>query len=141
MTHIDIRSPHDLPRAGLSYQAASLLACEAAREGWMQAPTIVAWHRRSDRSVSPSFAGGDPEAWWVKYGEGNGGSLEVSVAGEYDFVMMDSGGYETTGELPLRSLADAAGTQYVCYTPLLGDSQTPTEAACMPLDDWWADQY
>jgi hypothetical protein len=141
MTHIDIRPPNDFPRPEMDFRQASLLATEAARENWMQEPTILSWHRHSTQGMSPFFDGANPNTWWEKYGEGNGGSLEINVGGEYDFVLMDSVDYETLGDMPLRNLGDDQGNLFVCYTRLLGNSSTPSQEACMPLDDWWADQY
>ena len=77
-----------------------------------------------------------------KYGEGNGGRLEVSVGDDFQFIMMDARGYETLGEMPLRNLMDSEGNQYLCYTPLQGmDSAVPKKEACALLDGWLADQY
>lgn len=135
-----MRSIHvDYPDLGLTYKHARFLAWDAARHDRMQDPTVMAWHTRY--GMSPSFEGGDPQTWWEKYGEGNGGRLRISVGDEFDFVMMDTQSYETVDHLPLRNLQDREGRQYVCYTPILGDSATPTPEACYPLDDWTADQY
>lgn len=124
-----------------SYQHAALLATDAARENRMQDPTVMAWHAQSGQGMSPGFEGGNPDTWWEKYGEGNGGRLEVSVGDEYAFVMMDTRGYETVHEIPLRNLQDSEGRQYVCLTPMLGGSSTPTPEACSPLDEWTGNQY
>lgn len=137
MTDIHI----DYPASELNYQRASFLAKNAARQHQMHEPAIVAWH--SPGAMSPDFAGGDPDTWWEKYGEGNGGGLEISVGDhdEYTFIVAESEGYEGLGSMPLRNLKDAAGTEYVCYTPLLGEDGVPTLEACAPLDEWMADQY
>jgi hypothetical protein len=126
---------------GLSYEHARQLAHEAARKEKMLEPTIMAWHEQATQAISPRFDGGNPEAWWGKYGEGNGGRLEIDVAHLYQFVMMDTRGFETVGPMPVRNLRDGGGTEYVCMSSMLGDSDTPNRQACMPLDDWWADQY
>lgn len=123
----------------LNYQDASFLARNAAIEQRMQEPTIISWHRKHD--MTPYYDGADPETWWEKYGAGNGGRLEVSIGDEYEFVMMDTRAFETVGEVPLRNLRDAAGQQYLCFTPLLKGAKTPNLSACSPLDDWTADQY
>ena len=130
------------PGGALNFQSASILAKHIARENDVQEPTIISWHRRSNHSMSPYFEGGNPETWWEKFGEGNGGKLEVSVGDEYGFVMMDTQGYETLGEMPLRNLSDESGNQYLCYTPILGKtSSKPTPEACTYLDEWTADQF
>ncbi len=124
----------------LNFQSASLLAKGIARENQMQDPTIMAWHHPS--SESPYYDGANPDTWWAKYGEGNGGKLEICVGDEYQFVMMDTRGYETLGEMPLRNLEDDEGNHYLCYTPMLDRaSMTPNEKACTRLDGWLADQY
>jgi hypothetical protein len=134
--HIDYRG------ADLDFQRASLLAKDIALENEMQQPTIMSWHKHSNDSMAPYYDGANPDSWWEKYGEGNGGKLEVSVGDEYDFVMMDAQGYETLGRMPLRNLSDAAGTQYLCYTPILGPvTNKPNPDACIVLDGWLADQY
>jgi hypothetical protein len=129
----------DYPGADLTFQHASFLAKNAAQKNQMQEPTIMAWHSQSD--MSPSFEGGNHDSWWEKYGEGNGGRLEVSVGDDYAFVMMDARGYETLDEMPLRNLKDSEGRQYLCFTPMLGGSSIPTLEACSLLDEWTADQY
>lgn len=134
--HVDYRSPDH------GFQAASLLAKDAAMENKMKDPTILAWHRSSALGETPHYEGANPETWWEKYGEGNGGRLEVSVGDDYQFIMMDARGYETVGEMPLRNLTDAAGNQYLCYTPIQGmKSSVPNQEACSLLDGWLADQY
>lgn len=137
-----MRSVHIEERGGIpDFLQASQLARETARQHAMEEPTIVSWHRHSSHQVSPYYEGANPDSWWEKFGAGNGGELEVSVGDEFDFVMMDAKDYETLGEMPLRNLTDAAGHQYLCYTPILGkESTTPTPEACSELDDWVADQ-
>lgn len=124
------------------WQAASLLAIDAARENQMKDPTIMAWHQNSELGMTPYYEGANPETWWEKFGEGNGGRLEVSVGDDYKFIMMDARSYETVGELPLRNLTDSEGNQYLCYTPIQGmESSVPKKEACALLDGWLADQY
>lgn len=131
----------DHPGSNLDYAQASLLAKNAARENRMQEPVIVSWHQRGNDAMSPSYDGADPASWWAKYGEGNGGRLAVSVGDAFDFVMMDTRGYETVDQLPIRNLEDEDGRQYICLSPMLGDRCAPIEQACVPLDEWTANQY
>jgi hypothetical protein len=133
--HIDYRgSDH-------GFQAASHLAKEVAKENKMQDPTIIAWHQDRKLGATPYYEGADPETWWEKFGEGNGGKLEVSVGNDYQFIMMDARGYETVGDLPLRNLTDGQGNQYLCYAPIQGKDSVPKKEACLLLDGWLADQY
>lgn len=44
-------------------------------------------------------------------------------------------------QLPIRKLADCQGQEYVCFTSMLRDSDTPSHQACMALDEWIANQY
>lgn len=133
--HIDYQDSNQ------NFLHASHLAQNAARQNLMREPTIMAWHTRSNQGMSPGFEGGNPDSWWEKYGEGNGGRLEVSVGDEYAFVMMDTRGYETLQDIPLRNLRDSKGQPYICFTPMLHGSTTPTPEACSMLDEWTADQY
>ncbi|MBS1213011.1 MAG: hypothetical protein H6R26_1628 [Proteobacteria bacterium] len=135
--HIDYHGPDQ------GFQAASLLAKDAAKDNQMKDPTIIAWHRSNRLGATPPYYdGANPETWWEKYGEGNGGRLEVSVGNDYQFIMMDARGFETVGDLPLRNLTDSDGNQYLCYTPIQGlDSAVPRQEACALLDGWLADQY
>ncbi len=133
--HIDYRG------SPLDFQSASLLAIDIAREDHMQNPTIMAWHQHS-RSMPAYYEGANPDTWSEKYGEGNGGKLEISVGNDYQFVMMDARGYETLSDVPLRNLSDGHGNQYLCYiSELAKDSRLPTLEACSLLDGWAADQY
>jgi hypothetical protein len=134
--HIDYRG------SDRSFQAASLLAKNAAMENQIKDPTIIAWHQKSTLGDTPHYEGANPETWWEKFGEGNGGILEISVGDDFQFIMTDARGYETLGEMPLRNLTDSEGNEYLCYTPLQGkESSVPKKDACAPLDDWVADQY
>lgn len=135
--HIDYHGPDK------GFQAASLLAKNAAKENQMKEPTIMSWHQSSRLGeTTPFYDGANPETWWEKYGEGNGGRLEVSVGDDYQFIMMDARGYETVGDLPLRNLTDRDGNPYLCFTPLQGkESSVPKQEACTLLDGWMADQY
>jgi len=132
----------DYQGAPLDFQSASHLAKGVARENQMQDPTIMSWHQSSDNDVLPFYDGADLDTWWAKYGEGNGGRLEVCVGDDYQFIMMDARAYEPLGEMPLRNLSDGQGNQYLCYTPLLGKAaREPTMDACIKLDGWAADQF
>ncbi|MEW5771519.1 MAG: AF1514 family protein [Pseudomonadota bacterium] len=137
MTDIHI----DYPAGELDFRRASFLAKNAARQHLMHEPTIVSW--RGGSAMSPSFAGGDPDTWWQKYGEGNGGRMEIGVGDgdEYRFIVMDTEGYETIGDLPLRNLDDGDGRQYLCYAPMSKGAGGSTLEDCSPLDEWTADQY
>lgn len=136
--HIDYRSPDH------GFEAASHLAKDVAKQNRMGDPTIISWHRSSRVGpTAPFYEGANPDTWWKKYGEGNGGKLEISVGDDdYQFIMMDTNAYETVGDLPLRNLTDSQGNEYLCYTPLQGrESSIPKANACTLLDDWVADQY
>ncbi len=129
--------------AALDFRTASSIAKDAAKARKMKDPTIVSWHQQhSPRDALPYYDGADPETWWEKYGIGNGGKLEVSVGSEYQFIMIDAGGFEKLGEMPLRNLSDSRGNQFLCYAPLLGkNTGKPTAEACTHLDGWAADQF
>jgi len=132
--HVDYRNGKP------DFQHASQMAIEAAMNDDVHEPTIVSWHQRSTDRVSTYYDGADPRTWWEKFGAGNGGEIEVSVGDEYDFVLTDSEGYETLGEMPLRNLSDASGNEFLCYAPILGEKTTPNADACTELDSWTADQ-
>lgn len=124
------------------FNSASRIAKDVARENRMLDPTIVAWHQTSSGEASPPlYEGASPDTWWKKYGEGNGGRLEVDVGEDFQFIMMDARGYEKPGAIPLRSLTDAQGNEYLCLTPLLGKKDAmPTREACTRLDEVAEDQ-
>ena len=132
----------DYQGPALNFQSASLLAKDTARANQMKEPTIMAWHQNGNENMTPFFDGADPDTWWAKYGAGNGGRLEICLGDEFQFIMMDSRGYEELGEMPLRNMTDAHGNHFLCHTPMLGKvSGKPTADACTPLDGWAADQY
>jgi hypothetical protein len=138
-----MRNVHiDYHGAALNFQSASLLAKDVARENQMQDPTIMAWHHSTDQDMPAFYDGADPDTWWVKYGAGNGGRLEVCVGDDYQFILMDARGYEKLGAMPLRNLSDGLGNEFLCHTPLLAKGASmPTPEACSHLDGWAADQY
>lgn len=109
------------------------LAKRLARDNRMQDPPIISWHPRSSDVMSPSCAGASPDSWWEKHDEGNGGRLEISAGGEFDCVMMESHGYETVGQLPIRNLADSQGQEYVCFTSMPGN---PLHRITRPVCRW-----
>jgi hypothetical protein len=125
----------------LGFAEASRLAVAAARENRILEPTIVSWHERGSDRMSPRYDGADPDTWWAKYGEGNGGRLGVSVGGRFDFVLTDSRGYQSVDPLPVRNLTDEEGNEYICITRLLGEGCAPIDKACVPIDEWAANQY
>ncbi|MEW6678523.1 MAG: AF1514 family protein [Pseudomonadota bacterium] len=129
------------PDQDLSFALASRIAKAAACDSQMRDPTIIAWHQHDTHAVSHSYDGINPESWWAKYGEGNGGRLEVSVGDKFDFILMEAAGYETVGKQPVRNLVAEDGVEYICLAPMLGDRTQPNERACVPLDEWMADQY
>lgn len=132
----------DYQGSALDYQSAGRIAKDAARGNQMQDPTIMACHQQGRRDMLPYFDGANPDTWWEKYGAGNGGTLEISVGNDYQFIMMDADSYETMGEMPLRNISDRQGNEYFCYKPMLEkSSKTPNQEACILLDGWFADQY
>ena len=131
----------DYPGSPVDFQSASLLAKAIARENHMQNPTIMAWHQQM-RPMPAYYEGANPDTWWEKYGEGNGGRLEISIGDDDQFIMMDARGYEILGEVPLRNLSDNQGNQYLCHTSgLTKDSSVPPLETCSLLDGSAADQY
>ena len=138
-----MRNVHiDYSGSDLNFQSASQMAKEVAKENQMQDPTIMAWHHSTDQALPPYYDGADPDTWWAKYGSGNGGRLEVCIGEDYQFIMMDTRGFEKLGEMPLRNLSDDQGNQYLCHTPSLGKSaDRPSPDACVQLDGWAADQF
>lgn len=131
----------DYPGKSLDFDTASHLALARARASNFKQPAIVSWHQLSTHGYSPGFEGADEESWWAKYGLGNGGQMDISVGEDFEFIVMETGGYETLKGLPLRNLRDEAGNEYVCLIPMLDDTGRPRRDACAPLDDWMADQY
>jgi hypothetical protein len=131
----------EYPGSDLTYSKASLLAKRAAMENNMHSPVIIAWHQQSSHAMSPSYDGANPASWWEKYGAGNGGRMEVSVGNEFDFVLMDTRGFETVDQLPIRNLVAENGQEYICLSPMLGEGCAPIDKACVPLDEWTANQY
>ncbi len=134
--HIEPKDPK------LDFYSAQRIAKETARKNHIHDPTVIAWHHTGSQNTHPNFDGANPETWWEKYGSGNGGTLEIEVGSEYQFILMDTQNYETLGEMPLRNLSDNQGNHYLCLKPSLKDgSSKPTEEACTLLDGWYADQY
>ncbi|WP_346380536.1 AF1514 family protein [Acidithiobacillus sp.] len=81
------------------------------KENQMLDPTIMAWHKGSAQRMPALYDGAYPETSWAKCGAGNGGKLEVNVGNDHQFIMMDTGGYEKLGEMPLRKLSDRQGNE------------------------------
>jgi hypothetical protein len=125
----------------LDFHTASAMALAQARTNHMKQPTIVSWRQHGSHSFSPGFEGADEASWWAKYGQGNGGQVDIRVGEDFEFIVMESGGFETVRSLPLRNLRDADGAEYVCLAPMLDGTNKPRIDACSPLDDWAADQF
>lgn len=131
----------DCSGKNLDFSMASEMAMTQARASNMRQPTIVSWRQHSTHAFSPGFAGADEDSWWSKYGQGNGGQMDIHVGDDFEFILMESGGFETVRNLPLRNLKDDAGDEYLCLIPMLDDTGKPRKDACSPLDEWMADQY
>jgi len=131
----------DYQGSDLTFAKASMLAKSEAMNHHMHNPAIIAWHQHSTHAMSPQMDGANPSTWWEKYGEGNGGNMEITVGDEFDFVLMETEGFETVDQLPVRNLIDASGQEYICLTTLLGADGKPVEKACIPIDEWAANQY
>jgi hypothetical protein len=125
----------------LDYDMARFLALDRARCEALRQPEVIAWHRRATDESSPAFVGADSNTWWAKYGRGNGGRMHVSVGDDYEFILAESGGFDTLPRREVRNLRADDGTEYICLAGMLDDSGTPRKDACRPLDDWLADQY
>ena len=124
----------------LDFNVAREMALARAIVQNMEAPVIVSWRQHSTHGFSPGFDGADEASWWIKYGLGNGGQAGIRIGDDFEFIVMESGGYETVHSLPLRNLKDATGAEHICLVPMLDDTNTPRKDACVPLDDWTADQ-
>lgn len=131
----------DYSGKSLDFAMASQMALTQARANNMKQPAIMSWRRHGSHAYSPGFEGADEESWWAKYGQGNGGQADISVGEDFEFIVMESGGFETVHSLPLRNLKDEAGAEYVCLSPMLDDTGKPRKDACSPLDEWTADQF
>lgn len=131
----------DYSGKSLDFPVAREMALARAHVLNMEQPVIVSWRQHNTHSYSPGFEGADEESWWAKYGLGNGGQADISVGKDFEFIVMESGDYETVHSLPLRNLKDAAGAEYVCLSPMLDDTNKPRKDACSQLDDWTGDQY
>ncbi len=125
----------------LDFALAREMALIKARSAAMHQPAILSWHQHSTHSFSPSFDGADEATWWAKYGEANGGHLAVSIGDDFEFILTETGGFETPRNIPIRNLTDAVGNEFICQTGLLDDTGRPRRDACAPLDEWMADQY
>lgn len=125
----------------LDFNTAQRLALSQATVCNIQEPTVVSWYQRSAHRFSPGFEGADEASWWEKFGEGNGGLAQVAVGDEFDFIITDTAGYERLRNIPLRSMKDGSGTEFLCLLPMMTGRDQPDQEACMPLDDWAADQY
>jgi hypothetical protein len=137
MTYVQI----DYSGHKLDFNTAQRLALSQASVCDIKDPAVISWYQRSTHRFSPSFDGADEASWWAKFGAGNGGLAEVAVGDDFNFIITESGGYERLRGLPLRSMKDASGTEFLCLLPLVAGRDQPSKEACMPLDEWMADQY
>jgi hypothetical protein len=125
----------------LDFDMAREMALIRARGEAMRQPAILSWHQLSTHTFSPGFDGADEATWWKKYGVANGGCLNVSVGDDFEFILAETGGFETLHQIPIRNLTDAAGNEFICQTGMLDDTGRPRRDACLPLEEWMADQY
>jgi hypothetical protein len=125
----------------LDFMTARRLALSQARSCDIEEPAVISWHQRSNHRFSPGFSGADVDSWWSKYGEGNGGTAKIAIGDDFYFVIMETNQFEKVRGLPLRSLRDASGAEFICLLPMMKGQDRPNTEACMPLDDWAADQY
>jgi hypothetical protein len=131
----------DYPGRTLDFAEARRLAIEHARCEALRTPEVIAWHRRSTHDFSPAFTGADEATWWAKYGAGNGGRMNVSVGDDFEFILAETGSFESLQGREVRNLRGDDGTEYICLAGMLDDTGRPRKDACRPLDEWLADQY
>lgn len=96
-------------------------------------PTVVAWHDGKRKAMSPVIEGADTQRWH-DYGTANGGNLEISINGEYDFIFADSAEFEELGRGPYISVQDKTGRNFLCRMEALKDPKNPEQDACYPLE-------
>jgi len=122
----------------LGYKISSKLATSFARKEFgLKSPTIVAWHDKILSKTSPTeLEGGGDHGRWHIYGETHGGELEVAVNGEYDFILADTADFEPYGPCPYVSVRDQNGTEMLCQISALHIPRSPSEEACITLDEW-----
>ncbi|MCE5180340.1 MAG: AF1514 family protein [Betaproteobacteria bacterium] len=120
----------------LNYRKASVLAASLAdSDENLIEPVMVAWHDKKAARMSPVIEGCDINTSWHDYGKSHGGKLEVDINGEYDFIFGDSSAFEPYGPSPYINLRDKSGNEYLCQINALRDPHSPSEEACVPLDD------
>lgn len=137
MIHVEI----DYSGQKLDFITARRLALSQARSCDIEEPAVISWYQCSSHRFSPGFTGATETTWWIKYGEGNGGTAKITVGDDFHFVILETSKYEKVSSLPLRSLSDVSGTEFICLMPMVKGRDRPNKEACMPLDDWAADQY
>jgi hypothetical protein len=121
----------------LDYSKAAKFAANLARKDvGLGEPVLVAWYDRRAARMSPVIEGADLRTRWRDYGVSHGGRLEIDVAGDYEFVYADSSEFDHYEECPYINIRDAQGSEYICHARLLKDRHTPTNDACVALDEW-----
>lgn len=125
----------------LDFAMAREMALIRARGEAMRQPAVLSWHQHSTHGFSPGFDGADETTWWSTYGAANGGNLKVSIGDDFEFILAETGGFESPRNIPIRNLTDAAGNEFICQAGMLDDTGQPRRDACAPLDEWMADQY
>jgi hypothetical protein len=126
------------PGVNLDYLNAAILAARCADDDpEVIEPVLVAWYDRKAARMSPAIEGADLRSRWHDYGESHGGRLEVDVGDDYAFIYGDSSAFDPYEEAcPYINVRDAQGNEYLCQSGLMTDTQNPTAAACVPLDEW-----
>lgn len=56
-------------------------------------------------------------------------------------MLIDSRGFESVDQLPVRNLTDEEGNEFICIAPMLSEGCAPIDKACVPIDEWAASQY
>lgn len=101
-----------------------------------QEPALIAWHDEPHQKMSPAIAGADIHSRWHDYGESYGGTVNISINGDYDFIYGDSAQFEGLEEPhPYIQVRDRQGNEYFCLPSSLKDPDNPKEDACYKLDE------
>jgi len=96
-------------------------------------PVIISWYDKPQGRIGPDIPGADLQTRWRDYGESNGGNLEISVNGDYEFVFGDSEAFTTVEEStdPYVNVRDSRGNEYLCFRGV----KLEADEICEPLDD------
>lgn len=88
-------------------------AAVARARSLVEDPVVLSWRDGRTGRIAPDIPGAATIDRWREYGESTGGQIEISVAGDFHFVVGDAGALDEP-HAHFANLTGGDGSRYFC---------------------------